>query len=182
MAHDLLVTNGTVLTFDPAAPLVERGAVYIHEGEVSAVGPAAELEAKHPRALRVDAGGGVIMPGLILAHTHFYGAFARGIDVGQPGPANFPEILQKLWWRLDAVLTPEDVADSALLSLVAAARAGTTALVDHHASPNAIDGSLSIIRDAARKIGLRACLCYEVTDRNTLRRNRTELTDKPEGQ
>ena len=110
--------------------------------------------------------GQFILPGNICAHTHFYGAFARGMAVPLPSPQDFPEILNKLWWPLDKSLTYEDVHYSALVSLADAIRHGTTLLVDHHASPNAIDGSLDVIEEAVEKAGLRAVLCYEVTDRD----------------
>ena len=81
---------------------------------------------------------------------------------------DFPEILQKLWWPLDLALDEEAVRYSALVCLVDAIRHGTTTLVDHHASPNAIDGSLDVIAEAVGEAGVRASLCYEVTDRNGL--------------
>ena len=55
---------------------------------------------------------------------------------------------------------------SALVGAMEALLAGTTTLVDHHASPNAIDGSLGVIADAFESVGLRSVLCYEVTDRD----------------
>jgi len=106
------------------------------------------------------------MPGAICAHTHFYGAFARGMPLPGEPPRNFVEILRKLWWRLDRALDEEAIRYSALVSLVDAIRHGTTTLIDHHASPNCIDGSLDIIAEAVEQAGVRACLCYEVTDRN----------------
>jgi putative selenium metabolism protein SsnA len=84
---------------------------------------------------------------------------------GQPA-TNFPEILEKLWWRLDKALWPEDVRYSALVCLVDAIRHGTTTLVDHHASQSRIPGSLDQIAEAVEQAGVRACLCYEVTDRD----------------
>ena len=89
------------------------------------------------------------MPGNICGHTHFYGAFARGMAIPGDPPRDFPEILAKLWWRLDKVLTLEDVRYSALVCLVDAVRHGAATLVDHHASPNAIVGSLDEIAEAA---------------------------------
>jgi putative selenium metabolism protein SsnA len=86
---------------------------------------------------------------------------------GQPA-GNFVEILQRLWWKLDRALDMEGVWYSALVCLIDAIRHGTTTLIDHHASPNAIDGSLDVIGSAVEKAGLRAALCYEVTDRNGL--------------
>jgi putative selenium metabolism protein SsnA len=106
------------------------------------------------------------MPGLICAHTHFYGAFARGMALPGEPAANFPEILEKLWWRLDKALWPEDVRYSALLCLVDAIRHGTTTLIDHHASQGHIEGSLDQIALAVTEAGVRASLCYEVTDRD----------------
>jgi putative selenium metabolism protein SsnA len=83
-----------------------------------------------------------------------------------PAPKDFPEILRKLWWPLDRALTLEDVRSSAEVMLVDAIRHGTTTLIDHHASPNAIDGSLDAIAEAVERSGVRAALCYEVTDRD----------------
>ena len=106
------------------------------------------------------------MPGNICAHTHFYGAFARGLAIPGAAPKDFPEILDKLWWPLDKALDEESVRLSALVHLVDAVKHGTTTLFDHHASPNFIDGSLDVIAEAVDESGLRAALCYEVTDRD----------------
>jgi putative selenium metabolism protein SsnA len=80
-------------------------------------------------------------------------------------PATFLEILHKIWWRLDRALDDETIYYSALIGAIEAVRCGTTTLIDHHASPNMISGSLDIIKEALATIGLRAALCYEVTDR-----------------
>src|SRR5512143_429517 len=166
MADDLLITNGMVVSWEPDADLVENGAGYCAAGKVVEIGPASELEASHPSAERLDARGQLIMPGNICAHTHFYGAFARGMAIPGPAPKDFPEILQKLWWPLDRSLRMEDVRASAEVFLVDAIKHGTTTLFDHHASPNAIEGSLDIIAKEVETAGLRAVLCYEVTDRD----------------
>ncbi len=163
----MLVTNGTIVTLGSENRVIENGALLIQDDRIAEIGAAPALEAKYPREERLDARGHVVMPGNICAHTHFYGAFARGMSLPPgPPPRNFPEILQKLWWRLDRALTLEDCKYSALVCLVDAIRYGTTTLIDHHASPNAIDGSLDVIAEAVNAAGLRACLCYEVTDRN----------------
>jgi cytosine/adenosine deaminase-related metal-dependent hydrolase len=111
-------------------------------------------------------GGQPVLPGNICAHTHFYGAFARGMAIPGAPPEAFPAILEKLWWPLDKSLDLEDVRASALVCLVDAIRHGTTTLIDHHASPNAIDGSLDVLAEAVELAGVRAVLCYEVTDRD----------------
>ena len=161
----LLITGGRVVTWEPEADLIDDGAVYLAGGQVVAVGTAAELGAAYPDAERLDARGQLIMPGNICAHTHFYGAFARGMAIPGPAPKDFPESLERLWWPLDPALDEEAVRYSALVCLVDAVKHGTTTLIDHHASPNALEGSLDVIADAVQQAGLRAVLCYEVTDR-----------------
>ncbi len=165
MAEPLLITNGTVVSWEPDAELIEDGAVYIADGRIVEVGLAAELEPSYTDGERLDARGQLIMPGNICAHTHFYGAFARGMAIPGPAPKDFPEILERLWWPLDQALDEEAVRYSALICLVDAIKHGTTTLIDHHASPNALAGSLDVIADAVEEAGLRAVLCYEATDR-----------------
>jgi putative selenium metabolism protein SsnA len=162
----MLITNGTVLTFDDAGYVQPNGAVYYEGDTIVEVGRTADLEAKYPAAEKLDATGKIVMPGMICAHTHFYSAFARGMAVPGEPPQNFMQILQQLWWKIDRALTLEDSQYSALVGLVDAVRHGTTTLIDHHASPSHIDGSLDALAEAAAQSGLRVGLCYEVTDRN----------------
>ncbi|MEZ4770466.1 MAG: amidohydrolase family protein [Caldilineales bacterium] len=105
------------------------------------------------------------MPGNICSHPFLRRVRPRPLH-SRPGAQDFPEILHRLWWTLDRALDDDGVLYSALVCLVDAIRNGTTTLFDHHASPAEIDGSLDIIAGAVEAAGLRACLCYEVTDRN----------------
>jgi putative selenium metabolism protein SsnA len=162
----MLLVNGRVVTFGETNQIIDNGAVRVSDGLISAVGETAHLRDAFPHDEIVDAGGQLIMPGNICGHTHFYGAFARGMAIPGDAPRDFPEILGKLWWRLDRALQAEDVRYSALVCLVDAIKHGTTTLIDHHASPSAIEGSLDQIADAVQQAGIRASLCYEVTDRN----------------
>jgi len=161
-----LITHGLVATLGKENRVVPDGAILIEDGRVAEVGPTGELKNKYPQVEELDAGGLLVLPGAICAHTHFYGAFARGLYIPGAPASNFVQILEKLWWRLDLALDDEGTRLSALVCLVDAIRHGTTTLIDHHASPNAIEGSLDVIAGAVRQSGLRACLCYEVTDRN----------------
>lgn len=162
----MLITNGTVITLGADHRVIENGAVYIRGDKIADIGKTQTLIAKYPRAERLDAHGKIVMPGSVIAHTHLYGALARGMAVPGTPAKNFPEILDHLWWKIDRALTLEDCKLSALVCLVDAIRNGTTTLIDHHASPNAIDGSLDAIAEAVLESGVRASLCYEVTDRN----------------
>jgi cytosine/adenosine deaminase-related metal-dependent hydrolase len=107
-------------------------------------------------------------PGLVNAHHHLYSALARGMPAPPSTPTTFPEILERVWWRLDRALDLELVRASARLGALEALEAGCTAIVDHHSSPNAIEGSLDVIADACAEVGVRVSCCYEVTDRNGL--------------
>jgi putative selenium metabolism protein SsnA len=156
--------------------VIADGALRIEGDVIAAVGMTAELGAQ-PGEEVIDARGQLVMPGNICTHTHFYSAFARGMAIAGEPPKNFVEILQRLWWRLDKALTMEDTRYTVLDSLVDAIRYGTTSLVDHHASPNAIDGSLDTIASAAKQAGVRVACAYEVTDRDGPERARAGIAE-----
>ena len=162
----MLVVNGKIITWEVENQIVEGQAIYIDDEKIIEIGPQAELVARYPTTQQLDAKGQYVMPGNICAHTHFYGAYARGMGIPGAPPKDFPEILNRLWWPLDMALDEQAVRYSALVMLVDAIKHGTTTLLDHHASPNFIDGSLDVIAEAVDKSGARAVLCYEVTDRN----------------
>ena len=105
-------------------------------------------------------------PGLVCAHHHLYSALARGMPAPSVAPTTFRQILERVWWRLDRALDLEMIRWSAMLGALEALERGTTAILDHHASPSAIEGSLSVISEACREVGVRVSTCYEVTDRN----------------
>jgi cytosine/adenosine deaminase-related metal-dependent hydrolase len=107
-----------------------------------------------------------VTPGMVCGHHHLYSTLARGMPAPPRVPQNFQDILELVWWRLDCALDLEMIKWSAMLGALEALERGTTAIVDHHASPNAIEGSLSVIADACAEVGVRASCCYEVTDRN----------------
>lgn len=162
----MLIHGATVITFDSSNRILADGGVYVRGDEIVDVGESGTLLNRYPEAERWDAQGMLLMPGMICAHTHFYGAFARGMYIPGEPAKDFPEILQKLWWPLDRSLDLGGVQSSAEVCLVDAIRNGTTTLIDHHASQNAIDGSLDAIAGAVEDCGLRSVLCYEVTDRD----------------
>ena len=162
----MLITDAALITWESANRVLHDHALLIENGRIKEIGASRELINRYPNEEKLDARGQYVMPGNICAHTHFYGAYARGMAIPGTAPKDFPEILQKLWWPLDRSLDAESVEYSVLPCLVDAIKHGTTTLFDHHASPNAIDGSLDIIGDAVEKAGLRAVLCYEVTDRD----------------
>jgi len=162
----LLIGNGTVLTLGEKNQVLEDGAVVIEGNLIRAVGKRAELQAAFQPEDYLDARGGLILPGMTNTHMHLYSTFARGMALKDPPPQTFRQILERLWWRLDKALTLEDVYYSALVPLIDCVKNGTTAILDHHASPHAVSGSLAAIAQAVQEVGVRGALCYEVSDRD----------------
>jgi len=162
----MLIIHARIATLGPAPALLDDGALLIQGDRIADLGSTAELLARYPTEERWDAGGQLALPAALCAHTHFYGAMARGWAYPGPAATRFGEILERLWWRLDKGLTEGDIYLSAQVCLIDAIRHGTTTLIDHHASPGAIAGSLDIIAQAVTEAGVRAALCYEVTDRD----------------
>jgi len=164
LASETWITNGVLVTGGSLPEIVPDGVVKIAGRSIEWVGPRADAGAISGDV--IDAGGALIMPGFVNAHMHYYSTFACGMALKDDPPVDFMQILERLWWRLDRALTLPDVRYSALIPLVRGLRAGVTTVIDHHSSPNAVRGSLSEIASAARQVGVRTCLCYEVSNRN----------------
>ena len=161
----LLIHNITIFTNDANNTIIKNGAVAIKDNQIKAVGLERDFTAIYSDFDLLDGEGRLLMPGFTNAHMHFYGMYARGLALTKP-MNNFHEILKYLWWALDKVLDDDAVYYSALIPAILSVRKGVTSVIDHHASPNAIDGSLDRIQDALEKLGMRGILCYETSDRD----------------
>ncbi len=161
-----IIGHATVLTFGHEHKVIEDGAVAFDEKKIHGVGTTDEIRKRFPKAKVRGVQGKVVTPGLINAHMHLYSTFARGITLKDEAPENFVQILERLWWRLDRSLKTEDLYVTAVIPLLDAVRNGVTTIVDHHASPHALGGSLEELRKVFHKVGIRGCLCYEVSDRD----------------
>ncbi len=162
----LLVENGRVVTRSNANPYIEDGAVAIDGTKIVVVGGREELRRAYPEATSLDARGGLIMPGLINCHTHIYSGLARGLAIKGCNPTNFLQNLEQQWWNIDRHLTLDGTRACAYVTMMESFRNGVTTIFDHHASFRQIPGSLFAIKDVAQEMGMRACLCYEVSDRD----------------
>ena len=167
----LLIAGGLIVR-SMWPPAVEQADVVIGAERILAVG-----HCQSAGSQRIDASGCLVIPGNVNAHMHAYSALARGMPYSLEAPANFLEILRRVWWRLDRALDEDSVRASALVAAREALLSGTTTLVDHHASPNAIDGSLDVLAHAFAEVGLRAALCYEVSDRDGPERSRAGVRE-----
>ncbi len=156
----IVIRNALLVDLDPVC--VEKGDLRIDGDRIATRGA---VQAP-PTDQIIDVGGAVVLPGLINGHTHLYSTLAVGMPPPPRNPRNFLEILQLIWWRLDRALDERSNETSATIGALDALKCGTTTLIDHHASPNAIDGSLDAVERGIDRVGLRGVLCYEVTDRN----------------
>lgn len=176
----LIVGNGKVITRDSDLPFMEQGAVAIEGTRIAQVGPEQELKAKYPDAEYIDAKQGVIMPAFINAHEHIYSAMARGLGIKGYNPKGFLDILEGQWWTIDRNLTMEQIKYSAMETILAGIKNGVTTIFDHHASFGQIKGSLFTIAEAAKELGMRACLCYEISDRGGKEKARESVMENAE--
>ncbi len=113
-----------------------------------------------------DCGHRLVTQSFACGHHHIYSALARGMPAPAKAPQNFPQILQYIWWRLDKNLEPEMIEASALVAALYCVKNGVTFVIDHHASPFAIEGSLFAIARAFDRVGISHLLCYEISDRD----------------
>jgi putative selenium metabolism protein SsnA len=165
----ILFENVRAVSFEPPAvsePLdvAVRQAADSKDGKPMIAEVGRGLAPKYPHVRRIQ--GAYLSPGLVCAHTHLYSALARGMLVDIEPSKDFADQLKHLWWRLDMAIDLPILEASALAGCAEAALCGVTSLVDHHAGPAAIDGSLSVIRKAYEEVGIRGILCYETTERN----------------
>ncbi|GBE27896.1 5-methylthioadenosine/S-adenosylhomocysteine deaminase [bacterium BMS3Bbin03] len=114
----------------------------------------------------LDCSGKLVTKAFGNAHHHVYSTLALGMPAPPKKPAHFYEILEFIWWRLDRALDAEMIEAGALAAAAACAKNGVTFVIDHHASPNAVDGSLETIARAFDRVGVSHLLCYELSDRD----------------
>ncbi len=164
-----LVFNGTVVT---PSKLIDNGGVLFANGMIMDIGRGADVKARFHQThgklaglKTMDAEKKIILPGFINTHHHLYSTFARGMGIPGTPAKNFTEVLEKLWWKLDNTLTPEDVYYSAIIPLLECVRNGVTTIIDHHESQGFQAGSLDTLQKAVDAVGIRAALCLGASDR-----------------
>lgn len=176
----LVIGNGKLFTRNDEMPFVENGAVAIEGTKIAAVGETEAIKKQYGDAEFIDAKGGVIMPAFINTHEHIYSAMARGLSIKGYNPKGFLDILDGQWWTIDRHLTLEQTKYSAVETLISCIRNGVTTVFDHHASFGQIGGSLFTIADVVKELGVRACLCYEISDRDGMDKARESVMENAE--
>ena len=173
----LIIGHGRMITRDDKNPFLEDGAVAIDGTVICRVGTTSEIKSAYPDAEFIDAKGGVIMPAFINTHEHIYSAMARGLSINGYNPDGFLDILDGMWWTIDRHLNNERTYQSAVATYIDSIKNGVTTVFDHHASFGEIPDSLSAIEQAARELGVRTCLCYEVSDRDGQEKARASVLE-----
>ncbi|UJF18337.1 putative aminohydrolase SsnA [Vibrio sp. SS-MA-C1-2] len=159
----LVLKNATAIQFEPA--LVQEGVDIVVDNDlIVAVG--SNIAANYPQAQVKDMKGKLVMPGIVCSHNHFYSGLSRGIMADIKPSPDFISTLKNLWWKVDRSLDEEALYYSGMVCSLEAIRSGTTSVIDHHASPNYIGGSLATLRKSFLDVGLRGMTCFETTDRN----------------
>ena len=176
----LVIGNGKLFIRNDEMPFVENGAVAIEGTKIASVGETEAIKKQYGDAEFIDAKGGVIMPAFINTHEHIYSAMARGLSIKGYNPKGFLDILDGQWWTIDRHLTLEQTKYSAVETLISCIRNGVTTVFDHHASFGQIGGSLFTIADVAKELGVRACLCYEISDRDGMDKARESVMENAE--
>lgn len=170
--------NARIITLCDDDPFIENGYIKVSGTKITKVGSMSEYEASEPEsgAEIEDVCGKILMPGMVCTHSHFYGQLIRGMAVGKR-LRNWQQVLQDLWWDVDRAIDDDITNASAVMGLVEGVKCGVTTFIDHHASPAACTGSLDIIENAVKRIGARAVLAYEVSDRNGERSRKEGLLE-----
>jgi len=160
MVEKYIIGNGIIT--DGFSFLMEDGAVEVENGRIKQIGETDKLRKINSNF--IDLKGRLVLPGLLNSHHHLYSALATGLAPIGP-TTSFKLILKNLWWHLDKTLDKESIYYSAIHGLIQSVKYGVTTIFDHHASMNAVIGSLELVEKAFREIGVRGLLCYEISDR-----------------
>jgi cytosine/adenosine deaminase-related metal-dependent hydrolase len=148
---------------EPGAEPLAGGAVRVEGPVVTDVGTRAELVARYPGDDVV--GGGVLLPGFVNAHTHLYGVLAHGIPQTVP-VTDFWSFLADYWWpRVEDALDPEMIVTATEWAVAEMLRTGTTTFYDILEAPNALPGVLVAQAEVVERLGARAILSFEATER-----------------
>jgi len=166
---NMLIKNGLVLTMDQKRRVLKDGAVSIEGDHIVAVGKTSDISRRVDVEKVIDASGKIVMPGLICSHTHLYGILLRGAPLfaKMKPPADFTQILQRVWWPVDEAMNYQDAYASALVGCLEFLKTGTTFFVDTYSGPNSIEKVLDHIAKAVKEVGIKGIIAYEATERHS---------------
>lgn len=151
MQVDCLYQGGTILTGDPAEPVIHDAAIAVTDGVIKALGPAACVAKQVGPASEIfDFTGLTLMPGLVDAHTHLFQTIGKTLGDG----LTLLPWLETYMLPLAANMTHEDAVRIARLASLQSLKSGTTSVMDNHYAP--VDGeTILAVADSLEEVGLR---------------------------
>ena len=157
MAPPVVIHDTTIVTGDRAGTILYDAALAVDGRRIIALGPSAEVLARHPGASRVNGRGRAVMPGLANTHTHLPRVLARGI-YEDLSPSHTPPFTGGLAPLPLPRLTDDEERVMALLGTLEAIRSGTTLVLEEGAGIS--DYAVGLFDS-----GLRLLLCERAWDR-----------------
>lgn len=161
---NLILNNLRIVSPFSEQEYIETGHIAIEDGIIT------DISSQFIPALKdgesIDMKGKTVLPGLINAHSHLYSSLALGMPSPQRQPKNFVQILEEIWWKLDVGLDENSAKASFESGLLDCLLNGCTTIVDHHASPKYVEGSLDLLVETAENFGVNIGVCFECSDRN----------------
>jgi cytosine/adenosine deaminase-related metal-dependent hydrolase len=158
---------------DKQRRVLEHSDILIEDSRIAAVGDAGR--AKPDRV--IDGTGRIVLPGFIFGHTHLYGVMLRGAPLKIEPPLDFRQILDRVWWKVDAAFSNEDAYASALIASYELVRSGSTCFADTYSGPGSINRVLDDVAKGVSEVGLRGILAFEATERNSSEEGRQGLQE-----
>ena len=171
----ILLKNATYINWENLH--FSKTNIFVNEGENGIIEFISNPDKINSYDKTIDCKGKLVTKSFAVGHHHVYSTLSRGMPAPQKSPNNFYEILKYIWWKIDKALDKDMIEASALATAIACAKAGSTFVIDHHASPNFITGSLDVIAKAFEKVGISHLLCYEITDRDGIEKAESGLAE-----
>lgn len=172
----IIIQHGLIITMDKNRTILKDGAIAIDGDRIVGVDNTEKIKQIFKAEEKIDAKGKIVLPGLICGHSHMYVALTRGMPASWP--ATFIEVLERVWWPLiENQLTKEDIYISSLFSASMMLKNGTTCISDIIEAPYAIPNALQYAERALKKVGMRAILSFESTERISEENGRLGITE-----
>ncbi|MBN1302277.1 MAG: amidohydrolase family protein [Melioribacteraceae bacterium] len=137
----------------------------VDDGIISEIKPKNYNQYSDPVGSEIDLQRRVVTIPHVNFHEHFYSRLAKGLSIKKP-TANFQQILENLWWKIDKIIDRDILEASVELGALESIRNGVLYVIDHHSSPSFVNGSLELINSVLKKYSIRNVLCFETSDRD----------------
>ena len=164
--------GGTVLPLGDGGEVFEAGFVDIVGDRVVAVGALEDQPTGNPRRI-IDASGGIVLPGLVDAHTHLFQVAARGLGDG----LGLAEWLKTHMIPLALALRLDEMVALTELGALHSLRSGTVAAINHHYGGRREPQDVVAVADAMERVGLAGAVARMMVGERTDAADAFDLPD-----